>query len=162
MSSARTTTSMAITLAAIATLSVAGCKKQPTTPPDSDDKTDVADVDDVEDDEASDEDEDEGTEDEPVPLNKANFDETINEHFSEVSDCYVAALEANAELQGKLDAEFTIAADGKVVSIVAVDGSTLNDEGLIACMNSAATSWTFAVPADGEMKLRYSFNLVPG
>lgn len=163
-SSARTITSMAITFAAVATLSVAGCKKQPTTPPDGDatpadpdpDPDEHEDVDAPSDDEAD----DEG--DAASPLNKANFDETIHEHFSEVSDCYVTALETNADLKGKLNAEFTIADDGKVVSIVAVDDSTLRDEGLIACINGVAAAWTFALPADGEMKLRYSFDLAPG
>ncbi len=154
MASAR---AILITLAAVATLSV-GCKKQDTTTPA--DATPVADEAEETDeaDDAEDADEAEGA----VALNKANFDETINDHFSEVSDCYVAALEGNAELAGKLDADFTIGADGKVTNVVAAEGSTLSDAGLVACIQAAAAAWAFGVPADGEMTLRYSFNLAPG
>lgn len=157
MSTARTITSLAMTLAAAAMLSVAGCKKpaeQDTTPPDAP----VADVEnDVDEDEA------EADEQEPAAvLDKASFDETVQEHFSEVSDCYVAALESNGELQGKINAEFTIGADGKVVGVTALDDSTLKDEGLLACINQAAATWTFALPPHGEMTLRYLYNLAPG
>jgi hypothetical protein len=157
MSSARLLTNLVITIAAVTTLSVAGCKKQPTTPPGGgsssavdDDDDDVASRDDDDDAEASE------------PLNKANFDETVQEHFGEVSDCYVAALEGNPKLEGKLHAEFEIGDDGRVLGVTALDDSTLSDEGLVACINQAASSWSFARPPKGEMKLRYLFNLAPG
>lgn len=158
MSTARTISSMTITLAAVATLSVAGCKKQPTTTPEGETTT-------TEDQEPEDIEEPEAPEDDTEPaavLDKASFDETIHEHFSEVSDCYVIALESNAELQGKLNAEFKIGADGKVLGITALDDSTLKDEGLLACINQTATTWTFALPPHGEMSLRYTYNLAPG
>lgn len=158
MSTARTITSKAITLAAVATLSVAACKKKQVEEQD----TTWPDVPAVDVDVDIDEDENEGDEAEPAAvLDKASFDETIHEHFSEVSDCYVAALESNPELQGKLDAEFKIGADGKVLGITALDGSTLKDEGLLACINQAAATWTFALPPQGEMSLRYTYNLAP-
>ena len=148
-------------LAAVATLSVAGCKKQETTPPDGEGSpTDDADAGDASDEvEAP---EDEGDEPEPAVLDKASFDETIHEHFSEVSDCYVIALESNPELQGKLNAEFKIGSDGKVLGVTALDDSTLKDEALLACINQAAATWTFALPPHGEMTLRYTYNLAPG
>jgi hypothetical protein len=150
---------MAITLAAVATLSVAGCKKQPTTPPDGGTPSADDEDDDEQDDVEAPEDDDTEA---ATPLDKASFDETIHEHFSEVSDCYVIALESNSGLQGKLNAEFKIGADGKVVGITALDDSTLKDEGLLACINQAATTWTFALPPHGEMSLRYTYNLAPG
>jgi len=148
---------MAMTFAAVATLSVAGCKKEPTTPPEDGDASDdgEGEVEEPADEEPADE------EEAAAVLDKASFDETIHEHFSEVSDCYVIALESNAELQGKLNAEFKIGSDGKVVSITALDDSTLKDEGLLACINQAASTWTFALPPHGEMTLRYTYNLAP-
>lgn len=152
---------MAITLAAVATLSVAACKKQPTTAPEGDTSQDDAGAEPDDEVESPDDEADETDEAEAAVLDKASFDETIHEHFSEVSDCYVAALETNPELQGKLDAEFKIGADGKVLSITALDASTLKDEGLLACINQAAASWSFALPPQGEMSLRYTYNLAP-
>lgn len=149
-----------MTLAAVATLSVAGCKKQPTTPPDGDGQEADEDEEASEDVEAPEEEEGDDTEAAAV-LDKASFDETIHEHFSEVSDCYVIALESNPELQGKLNAEFKFDAEGKVLSVTALDDSTLKDEGLLACINAAATTWSFGVPAHGEMTLRYTYNLAP-
>lgn len=162
MSSAQTITSLAITIAAAATLTVTGCKKEPTTPPEGGETP--AEDDDAGDDVETPADEDASGDDEEAaaPLDKASFDETIHEHFSEVSDCYVAALESNAGLQGKLNAEFKIGADGKVVSVTALDDSTLKDEGLVACIHQAAATWTFALPPHGEMSLRYVYNLAPG
>lgn len=143
--------------AAVATLSVAGCKKQSTTPPDGlENPDDDLDADDVE------ADEDEQADDsETAVLDKASFDETIQEHFSEVSDCYVAALETNPDLQGQLNAEFEIDPEGKVVTISALDDSTLNDEGLLTCIQQAASNWQFARPPQGPLTLRYTYNLVP-
>jgi hypothetical protein len=159
MSSTRTVTNIAITLAAVAMLSVAGCKKEPTTPP-PDGDTAASDDDGGDDVESP---SDGGDEPEAAAaLDKSNFDETINEHFSEVSDCYVAALEGNPKLEGTLHAEFKIGTEGQVVSISALDDSTLKDEGLLACINQAAAGWSFARPAGGEMTLRYPYKLAPG
>jgi hypothetical protein len=150
---------MVITLAAVATLSV-GCKKEPTTTPEAGDVTQP------EDDDAGDDVEDSGDEGDDVEaaatLDKSTFDETVNEHFSEVSDCYVAALESNPKLEGTLHAEFKVGTEGQVVSVTALDDSTLKDEGLLACINQAAAGWTFPRPADGEMTLRYPYKLAPG
>lgn len=164
MSSERTIFSVAIAFAAVATLSVAGCKKEPTTAPTDDgapaEDADAGDdiLDDGDDGDASSIETDEGA----GPLSKASFDETIHEHFDEVSDCYVSALGDNPDLQGTLNAEFTISAEGQVVGIVAIDDSTLADEALLECITAAASSWTFAVPAAGEMNLRYPYKLAPG
>lgn len=146
-------------VAAVAAVGLGGCKKEPSVNPDTSSRagSDGGDV--LEDSEGD----DDGPGDATVePLSKANFDDTVHDHFSEVSDCYVAALEGNPELAGTLEAEFTIGDDGQVVSVTVVEGSSLTDAGLIACINSAAASWDFAVPAHGEMSLRYPFTLAPG
>jgi hypothetical protein len=159
MASARTFNHLVITIAATASLSVAACKKQTTTPPDGGSPS----TDDDDDDRDIESPTDDDDRVEPAePLTKASFDEIIHEHFDEVSDCYVAALEGNAKLQGKLHAEFTIGEDGQVLGITALDDSTLKDQGLLACINQAAANWTFARPPKGEMTLQYLYNLAPG
>ncbi|WP_146155500.1 AgmX/PglI C-terminal domain-containing protein [Enhygromyxa salina] len=143
--------------AALAMLCTVSCKKEETTPPEGD----VAVAED--DDEVS---EPEEPEDDAEPeasiLTKGSFDETINDHFDAVSDCYLSALETKADLEGKLNAEFTIGGDGVVTSVTAVEGSTLDDEALVQCISDAAKSWGFDKPSGDEMKLRYEFNLAPG
>ncbi|KIG14072.1 hypothetical protein DB30_07259 [Enhygromyxa salina] len=148
----RTWITAACTLALLCTV---GCKKEETTTPD--DAT------------AGDDDEDDAPEPAPAEvedeapqiLSKASFDETITDHFSDVSDCYVAALEGNPDLKGKLNAEFTFGADGVPTSVTAVDGSSISDEALVQCISDAAANWGFDQPAEAGMRLRYEFNLAP-
>jgi hypothetical protein len=143
--------------AALTLLCTVGCEKQATTNPDDAVATDVEDD---EDDDAEPA-EAEADDDAPQILSKGSFDETITDHFSDVGDCYVAALEGNPDLKGKLNAEFTIDADGIPTSVTAVDGSSLTDEALLQCINDAAKSWGFDKPAEAGMRLRYEFNLAP-
>lgn len=153
-----TTTRIISMAAALALLSIVACKKTDTTTPTDGTATDV------DDDAATDAGgsaDDDASEPEQAILSKGSFDETINDHMQEVSDCYVAALEGNPELAGKLDAEFTFGADGVPTSVVAADGSTLTDEGLVQCIGEAAKGWGFGVPKEDGMKLRYQFNLAP-
>jgi hypothetical protein len=141
----------------IATLSTVACKKQDsTTPPDgTPSDTDAVDEPLEQEDEPSDQ------ADAPEPLSKSSFDETINEHMSEVSDCYVALLGTNPDAKGKLDADFTFGADGVPTAVVAATGSTLSDATLVQCIADASKGWGFGVPKDEGMTLRYSFNLTP-
>lgn len=140
----------------LATSSTVACKKEETAAP-----TDaVPDEDEAEEpleevDEPSDE------ADAPEPLTKSSFDETINEHMTEVSDCYVALLESNPDAKGKLEADFTFGADGVPTSVVAASSSTLNDATLVQCIADASKGWGFGVPKGEGMTLRYSFNLAP-
>jgi hypothetical protein len=144
------------TAAALALLCTVGCKKQDTTSPDADASPPDTEV------EAEPEPEEpEPEEPETVILTKANFDETINEHMQEVSDCYVGLLADNPDLKGTLDAEFTITSEGRATAVIAAEGSTLNDEKLVTCINEAAANWTFPVASEPEMKLRYQFALEP-
>ena len=147
-----------IAIATLALLTTVGCKKEDTTPPDGEQAVaDEADPEEVEEPEAEEAvEEEEG----PVQLTKAGFDETIHDHFSEISDCYLAALEANPELAGTLNAEFTFEADGSH-TMVALEGSSLNDEGLVNCIAEASNSWDFGVPKEAGMKMNYPIKLEP-
>jgi hypothetical protein len=142
----------------LVTLSTVACKKEETATP-----ADATPSDDAADDEADEPDEADAP-DEPdaaVPLTKSSFDETIHEHFQEVSDCYVALLETNPDAKGKLEADFTFGADGVPTGVVAATGSTLSDASLVQCIADASKAWSFGVPKEEGMTLRYSFNLAP-
>jgi hypothetical protein len=150
---------ISITLAAaLVMVTSVGCEKQETASPDDADVEQPDDADaDADDAEPADADD----EPEVAMLSKASFDDTINEHMQEISDCYVGLLGDNPDLKGHLDAEFTIDAEGTATAVVAVEGSTLTDENLMSCISSAAASWTFDKPSESEMKLRYQFDLAP-
>ena len=158
----RTQSNSTVLLALAVGLGLAGCKKEPTTDPGSATPATSEDDDGAGSDDGSDDGSDEPSDEGEAPLGKANFDETVFEHFSEVSDCYVAALEGNPELAGKLEADFTIGADGSLVELIAVESSTIWDDAMLDCIRDAAKGWEFAKPADGDMTLRYTFNLQPG
>lgn len=137
-------------------LGTTACKKEETaTPSDATPSDDAADV----------EDEDEADEpdeaDAPEPLTKSSFDETIHEHMQEVSDCYVALLGTTPDAKGKLEADFTFGADGVPTAVVAGTGSTLSDASLVQCIADASKGWSFGVPKEEGMTLRYTFNLEP-
>jgi hypothetical protein len=142
----------------IATLSTVGCKKEETTTP-----TDAATTADATDVEADEPDEADAPDEADVaePLSKHSFDETINEHMQEVSDCYVALLDSNPDAKGKLEADFTFGADGVPTAVAASSGSTLNDPTLVQCIGDSAKGWGFGVPKEAGMTLRYTFNLAP-
>ncbi len=140
---------------ALTLVGLSACEKQPTTTPEPDAASasaeQTADV----------EAEPEATELVSI-LSKSSFDQTINDNFGDVSDCYIAALEGNPELAGTLETSFTIDAEGKVSTLTAIEGSTLDDPGMIECLIQRAQSWQFDKPASGdEMVLEYPFNLEP-
>lgn len=141
----------------IATSSTFACKKEETVTPVDPPPADTAD----EEDEPEPADEEPADVDEVEPLTKSSFDETIHDHMSEVSDCYVKLLESNPDAKGKLEADFTFAADGVPTSLVAGSGSTLTDESLVQCILEASKGWGFGPPKEEGMMLRYTFNLAP-
>lgn len=142
----------------LATLSTA-CKKEETANPS--DGTPSDDAGDVEADDEEDEADEPDEADAPEPLTKSSFDETIHEHMQEVSDCYVALLGTNPDAKGKLEADFTFGADGVPTAVVAGTGSTLSDASLVQCIADASKGWSFGVPKEEGMTLRYTFNLEP-
>ena len=88
------------------------------------------------------------------------FEEIVDKHKSDVSDCYATAKEAKPELAGKLSLDFTIDGTGKVSEVKVDPASTLKDDGVNACVSDKAKSWSFPKTRDGQsMTLPYSFNL---
>jgi outer membrane biosynthesis protein TonB len=143
--------------AALITLSF-GCKKSDTTTPD----------DAAPEDESSSESEPEpapAEEEEPaeVALDPGSFEEAINEHMSDIADCYTTANASNPELKGEMNTLFTIGPDGKISEFKVEEGSSLNDEGLTQCIIEKSKTWQFPKPASGEaISLPFPFNLEPG
>lgn len=150
-------------LSLVLALAAAGCgKDKATVSPDegteTDAETDVADESD---------DTDADSQDEPEPavatLDKSSFEATVNDNMQDVADCYSEAVSGNADLKGTLNAEFKFAGDGSVTEVVALDGSTLSDEGLLGCIGDKAQAWGFAKPASEDgIALDYAFTLEPG
>lgn len=102
------------------------------------------------------------SEPEPV-LSAASFENAVNDHMQEVVDCYAEAQSKNKKLEGTMQARFTISGEGKVEKVEAADGSTLADDGLTACIETAAQNWQFDPTPSGEsMHMEFPFNLAPG
>lgn len=88
------------------------------------------------------------------------FEEVVDKHKGDVSDCYATAKEAKADLAGKLTLDFTIDGTGKVSEVKVDPASTLKDDGVNACVSDKAKGWSFPKTRDGQsMTLPYSFNL---
>ncbi len=100
--------------------------------------------------------------DEGVPevLTVDAFEEIVDKHKGDVSDCYATAKEAKADLAGKLVLDFTVDGTGKVSEVKVDPASTLKDDGVNACVDGKAKTWEFPKTRDGKsMTLPYSFNL---
>ncbi|MBK7824425.1 AgmX/PglI C-terminal domain-containing protein [Nannocystis sp.] len=88
------------------------------------------------------------------------FEEVLDKHKGDVSDCYATAKEAKADLAGKLVLDFTVDGTGKVSEVKVDPASTLKDDGVNACVSDKAKGWSFPKTRDGQsMTLPYSFNL---
>lgn len=74
--------------------------------------------------------------------------------------CYADALAENPDLQGKVDMQFGVAPDGRVV-MVKVTGSSLEDKGTEDCLVAKSKDWAFAATnRDTLMKFDTDFTFV--
>ncbi|MCA9700352.1 MAG: hypothetical protein KC431_22690, partial [Myxococcales bacterium] len=87
-----------VALVSLALVSAGACKKQESTSPDTATDAEDADAEDADGEDADAEDADADAEEAASILTKSSFEETVTAHFSDVSDCYVAALEDNSKL----------------------------------------------------------------
>ena len=103
------------------------------------------------------------TEAEPAStLTTENFEITVQDHMSDVLDCYAEAQATTSDLAGKLVAEFTIEADGAASAVVATSESTLDDAALLACLSGRVANWRFApTPNAAAMTMTFPFDLAP-
>ncbi len=148
-------------VAAFALALTPGCKKDAdSTPPEDAEAADADDDDDDDDDDAAAAEEEEPAE---AVLDPGTFEETVTDNMDDIGECFSTANAANPELKGTIDAMFTIGADGKVSEFKVGESSTLNDEGLNACITEKVKAWDFPKPASGEpTTLPFPFNLAPG
>jgi hypothetical protein len=87
------------------------------------------------------------------------FEEIVDKHKNDVTDCYATAKEAKADLAGKLSVDFTIDGTGKVSEIKVDPTSTLKDDALNTCVSDKVKAWEFPKTRDGKpMILPYSFS----
>ncbi len=138
-------------------LTLTACKKaaDPQTPDGSNSEVGEADH-------AGDKGGDASAEDDAAPefLTVDVFEEIVDKHKSDVSDCYATAKEAKPELAGKLSLDFTIDGTGKVSEVKVDPASTLKDDAVNACVDGKVKTWEFPKTRDGKnMVLPYSFNL---
>lgn len=95
-------------------------------------------------------------------LTADNFETIVQDNMSEVLECYAEASSTTPGIAGKLIAEFIIDGHGKATRITASSGSTLDDAGLLACLEARAANWSFPPTASGDaMTLTFPFQLEP-
>ena len=87
----------------------------------------------------------------------------VRAHINEVRACYNAELTRDPNAKGTSKIQWTIGPDGKVTELKVEEGSSLNDEGLNACITEKVKGLDFPKPASGEpTTLPFPFNLEPG
>ncbi len=92
-------------------------------------------------------------------LDRAIIEKTIESHFEEVSACYQAGLDRNAELTGTVTVRLAIDKKGEVAS-VNVQSSTLGDKPVEECIVKAVKTWKFPKPkGSGSVMATYPFVL---
>lgn len=75
-------------------------------------------------------------------LTPAEIQATVRASFGSFQACYEAALGRDPKLEGKVVLDFTIDADGEVLSEIG-EGSTIEDRGLTSCMVGVANGLVF-------------------
>jgi TonB family protein len=81
-------------------------------------------------------------------LTKDEVGEVIHSHMGEVRYCHEAAMLANPKVEGKLLANFSINAGGKITT-ASVEQSTLGDPQFTECVMSRLKTWQFPHPRGG-------------
>jgi TonB family protein len=81
-------------------------------------------------------------------LTKDEVGEVIHSHMGEIRYCHEAAMLANPKIEGKLLADFSINAGGKIAA-ASVEQSTLGDAQFTECVMSRLKTWQFPHPRGG-------------
>ena len=94
-------------------------------------------------------------------LDKAIIRRVVHSHMQEIKFCYERELEHHADLNGKVTAQFTIAANGKVLVSVVRD-TTLGSPPVERCVQEAVRRWEFPRPdGTGIVMVAYPFVFHP-
>ena len=75
-------------------------------------------------------------------VEKLGFAEVVREHAKDLSACYESSLRSGQALQGRVEFELDIAADGTVTSAKVAE-TTLNDESVEDCLVKVFEGMTF-------------------
>ncbi len=81
-------------------------------------------------------------------------------HINEPRYCYLQALDRVPDLSGRLDVNFSIGPNGKVAT-AKVDGGTMKDDRVEACIERAIVRWNFPKPkskASVDVSLAFKFS----
>ena len=86
----------------------------------------------------------------------------IRRHINEVRFCYEQGLNQRPDLEGRVNARFTISSSGAVLNPSIAD-STLGDTQVEQCIVGALGRWTFPAPdGGGSVYVSYPFTLTGG
>lgn len=95
-------------------------------------------------------------------LPKAVIDEKLKAAAPEIQGCYQQALKTKPGLRGKVNVNFVVATDGKVVHTDAGDvDDALADEPTVDCILSAIRKLEFPQPKGGRVFINYPLSLEP-
>jgi hypothetical protein len=95
-------------------------------------------------------------------LDKEVIRSVIRAHGTAVRTCYEKGLSRNLDLQGRISYQFTIAADGTVITAM-VQSSTMNDVTVEDCLGQEICTWEFPRPIGGGIVIvSYPFNFTHG
>ncbi|MEZ4381833.1 MAG: AgmX/PglI C-terminal domain-containing protein [Nannocystaceae bacterium] len=85
----------------------------------------------------------------------------VRAHINEIRHCYNLGLDRDPELAGRVVAEFTIGADGRVKAPATI-AEGIGDAETETCVAEAVQRWIFPKTKDGEVSVTYPFVLSPG
>ncbi len=87
--------------------------------------------------------------------------QTLHTYHSAVDHCVDRATQSEPNLSGQIVVHFTVAADGHVAEATAVNPAP-ELSGLAGCITSAALTWTFPAPSNGQpVSFDHPFNFSP-
>jgi TonB family protein len=94
-------------------------------------------------------------------LDKEIIRRIVRRHLNEVKYCYDQALARQPKLDGRLVAQFTIAANGQVIASLR-QSSTLGSPAVEMCVVNAIKRWEFPAPTGGGLAIvTYPFTFSP-
>lgn len=86
----------------------------------------------------------------------------VRAHLNEVRHCYGRALSADPDLTGRVEVDFLISPEGRVLTAV-VASSSLGNDAVTTCIARAVKRWKFPKPRSaGNVTVRYPFVMTPG
>ena len=89
-------------------------------------------------------------------LDPGAIGKVIQSRMRMVQDCYERELKRDPSLQGKVEVEFTIGADGRVES-ARVSSNKMGSDAVGECICSRIRSWRFPKPDGGSVTVNFPF-----